>query len=146
MSAALEIKTDLNKRSFVPGDRIKGTVSWLCDSPPSTAELRLSYYTSGKGSEDIEIESTTLLEHPMARQERSFDLHLPPGPSSFSGKLISLHWALELVVVVVDHAATERFEFVLSPTGSELDLYAYADGNIEEGIKKRNLFQIERTF
>jgi hypothetical protein len=141
MSVTLEIKTEFDNRSFVPGDRIKGQVSWLTDSPPTRAELRLFYYTTGKGSEDIDIVSTPPFEHPVASEERAFDLPLPPGPCSFSGKLVSLHWALELVI---DRGMAKRFEFVLSPTGTELDLYAHAEGNPPE-IKKKKAFHMGRA-
>jgi hypothetical protein len=45
---------------------------------------------------------------------------LPLAPYSFSGKLISLIWGLELVLEPSQETA--RFEFTLSPTGEEIML------------------------
>ena len=57
---------------------------------------------------------------PQLRDERLFSLALPRQPFSFSGKLISLEWALELIVEPGSNVARETF--VLSPTGSEVVL------------------------
>jgi hypothetical protein len=55
----------------------------------------------------------------MMGQEK-FEFALPEGPQSFSGKLISLIWAVELVVE--KSKESQRIEFVLSPFDAEIVL------------------------
>jgi hypothetical protein len=54
------------------------------------------------------------------RDNREFQIVLPDGPYSFSGKLISLVWCLELVVE--PGSLCERKEIVISGSGTEVDL------------------------
>ena len=51
---------------------------------------------------------------------RPFRFQLPDAPYSFSGKLISLIWAIEAVAEGIKEAA--RYEFVLAPEGREIEL------------------------
>jgi hypothetical protein len=134
--AELQIHTELDNRSFVPGDRLRGHVEWT-GLPSSNrpekdkAELRLFHYTSGKGTRDINIIDTRDFDAPASSARRDFEFNLPDGPPSFSGKLISLIWALELVIEIDGEEFTEHLDFQLTPTGREIDLYAYADQNVE---------------
>ena len=52
--------------------------------------------------------------------DRSFSLRLPREPYSFSGKLISLVWALELIVEPGSNVT--RQELVMSASGKEVVL------------------------
>ena len=54
------------------------------------------------------------------QDQRDFTLPLPREPYSFSGTLISVTWAIELIVEPGEHV--ERREFVLSATGQEITL------------------------
>ena len=126
MSSILEISTDADERAFTPGGTLAGRVSWLLQEVPESVELRLFYYTSGKGTQDVGIAQSLSFDHPSTSERRDFSFKLPLGPCSFHGKLVSLTWALELIL---NHDQTERLEIVLSPTGQALDLYAHADGN-----------------
>ena len=119
-----EIKTEFDNLAYVPGERIRGTVSWRLSSVPKAAALRLFYYTEGKGTQDVEIVEDFGFDAPTATEEREFDFELPQGPYSFSGKLISLIWALELEII--DDGPVERLIFTLSPTGEEVNLYRHA--------------------
>ena len=110
-----EIHTELGNLHFAPGERLKGHVSF---TNAASAELRLFYYTEGKGTQDIEVIQTLQLQSPGA-----FEFQLPPGPYSFSGKLVSLSWALELIITPGDEIA--RLEFIVSPTAEEIDLTRY---------------------
>ena len=75
-------------------------------------------YTSGKGTSDIGIVTTQSFDHPVAIDERPFHFVAPPEPYSFSGKLISLLWALELVIE--PDSVAERQEIVIAPQGKEI--------------------------
>jgi hypothetical protein len=104
--------------SFFPGETMTGTVSWNLDTVPEVVELRLFWRTEGKGDQDLEISGVVRYENPSQRDEEAFEFTLPDGPYSFSGKLISLIWALELIALPSEE--TERVEFILSPTGQEI--------------------------
>jgi hypothetical protein len=134
--ADLHISTELDNLTFVPGDRLRGHVEWTglpsSDRPQKDkVELRLFHYTSGKGTRDIDIIDTRNFDNPASSPRRDFEFKLPDGPPSFSGKLISLIWALELVIKIDGEEFTEHLDIQLTPTGTEIDLYAHADQNAE---------------
>ncbi len=131
----LHIHSELDNLNFVPRDQLRGSVEWS-DMPgsPSLAELRLFHFTSGKGTRDLEVVEILEFETPLANDRRDYDFTLPDSPPSFSGKLITLTWALDLVVETGDgdEEFSERLEFQLSPNGSEIDLYVHAADNFAE--------------
>lgn len=114
-----------DRKSFRPGERLQGGVGWKLDDPPKSVEARLFWYTRGKGVEDVEVVATVPFEQPGREDARPFEFPLPEGPYSFSGKLISLIWAVELVAQPSGQAT--RVEFVLSPSGREILLYGAGD-------------------
>jgi hypothetical protein len=116
--STLRIETRDQKTRFLPGEEISGAVVWWLDTPAEAVELRLFWYTQGKGTQDIKIVETTRFEHPGTQGTREFRLRLPDEPYSFSGKLISLLWALELFVEPSEEVA--RLDITMSPTGGEI--------------------------
>ena len=52
--------------------------------------------------------------------ERDFSIRVPNVPYSFSGKLITLAWAIELVAL--PGGETERLDLVIGPQPVEVDL------------------------
>jgi hypothetical protein len=122
-----ELRIDLDEREdegFLPGEILSGRVSWTVDSTPDSVELRLFWYTQGKGSEDVGVVETASFDRPSRQEQRPFRFPLPMEPFSFSGTLISLIWALELVVIpgsesTEDEGAARR-EIVVSPTRKEI--------------------------
>ncbi len=117
------IQTELDNLHFVPGELLRGRVGWQSDTPVTSAELRLFYYTKGKGTRDVDVVDTCEWVSPPQAGQEQFSFQLPKGPYSFSGELVSLLWALELVLEPGGH--TERLEFVLSPTAEEINLLKY---------------------
>ncbi len=109
-----------NRTAFEPGAEMNGSASWTLDRPAHALELRLFWFTRGKGTEDTGVVATQRFEQPLAQESRSFHFRLPQVPYSFSGKLISLIWALELVAYPSKEVA--RREIVLAPGGSEVRL------------------------
>ena len=97
----------IERTSFKPGETVEGAV--VGGSP--SVEVRLFWYTEGKGTQDLEVVATA---HPDA--EGRFRLTLPPAPYSFSGRLISLIWAVE----AVGGDASPRVELLVSPDGGEI--------------------------
>ncbi len=122
--AALSVNLPDDRKFFAPGDILKGNAVWQLDHAPEKIFLRLFWYTRGKGTEDIEVVSETVFDHPQARDTRQFEIPLPQSPYSFNGKLVSLIWALELVTDNNKSAATN--EIVISPYGDEVDLLKHS--------------------
>ena len=100
-----------------PGEEVAGMVSWSLEEPAEKLELRLFWYTEGKGSQDIGIVETADFASPGREGREEFRFILPAGPVSFSGKLISIIWALELVAL--PEGETAQQELLVSPTGYE---------------------------
>lgn len=120
---SLHIATMDKRTAFRPGEVLEGVLGWLfADAAPEALELRLFWFTRGKGTQDVGVHKNLRLESPPAEGKRSFRLRLPHAPYSFSGKLISLTWALEFVAE--PSGAVERLEIVLSPSGAEIELGA----------------------
>jgi hypothetical protein len=116
----LRIELTGGRTAFKPGETLSGDVTWRVEDQPSSAELRLFWYTSGKGTQDVGVVNTLAFAAPQPDDRRSFTLPLPREPYSFSSRLISLIWAIELIVEPGGHV--ERREFVLSGTGQEVVL------------------------
>jgi hypothetical protein len=121
----LRIETRDGVTAFLPGETVEGTVGWHFDTPARSVELRLLWYTEGKGDQDIGVVESVPLAYPGVDEVRPFRLRLPAGPYSFSGRLISLVWALEAVAEPGSRA--ERLPITVSPTRRELLLSAGAD-------------------
>ena len=106
-----------DRRAFKPRESVEGRVSWNVNGATS-AELRLFWYTRGKGTEDVGLVETVAFPNPQATDQRTFRFALPEAPYSFSGKLVSIIWAVELIVE--PGPSVERREFVMSPSGREV--------------------------
>ena len=110
-----------NRTAFEPGVTIAGVASWQVDHVKSI-EVRLFWYTSGVGTRDAQVIESKPLANPLPMGQTRFSFQLPNEPYSFSGKLVSLTWAVELVVEPGDHST--RAEFVMAPGGVERSLGA----------------------
>ncbi|MEA2604776.1 MAG: hypothetical protein QOF89_5768 [Acidobacteriota bacterium] len=119
----MRIETRDGATAFAPGEAVEGTASWQLERPAQTVELRLFWYTRGKGDEDMGVVSTVPFPEPALMDSRGFRITLPAGPFSFSGKLISLIWALEVVAEPGSRAG--RLEITVSPTRREILLQPY---------------------
>jgi len=116
--STLKIGTYGNQTQFRPGDEIAGKVLWLLDRPAEQVEVRLFWYTEGKGTQDVEVVATCRVDASQPRGESEFRFAAPNGPYSFSGRLISLLWALE--AVAPPSKDVDRLPITLSPTGQEI--------------------------
>lgn len=103
--------------AYQPGEVIKGTVAWTAVESLRQAELRLFWHTQGKGDRDAGTVETTVFELPQPSDTREFRFSAPAFPPSFSGKLISLVWGLELVL---EPGGAEVVELVIAPGGKEI--------------------------
>lgn len=114
----MTIEIEGSRDRFQPGDTIEGNARWQLEPEPNGLELRLFWFTQGKGNQDVEVIRKISINNAGASGRRNFALVLPEGPYSFRGKLISLVWAIELVSDEPEEAT--RIEFVVSPTGQEV--------------------------
>lgn len=105
---------------FKPGATVRGEVSWVLAKEPKAVWLRLFWYTKGKGTEDVAVVEEIPFNSPRKQERRPFAIPLPESPYSFSGKLVSLIWSLELATQRPDEAI--RKEIILSPLDHEIDL------------------------
>lgn len=106
--------------SFRPGDKVSGTFSWVLEDQPRSLELRLIWYTQGKGTRDITIVRSRRVDSPPMAGGEAFEFRLPDGPYTMQGKLISVVWALELVAGRSGKAT--RVDLVVSPWGEPVIL------------------------
>jgi hypothetical protein len=120
----LNIELYDGKNAFAPGERVEGKIQWSVDVEPKALELSLLWYTSGKGTRDAGVVNSKRIDRPGSSGSDQFSFTLPSGPYSFSGKLISLIWALELTCT--PGSETVREEIVVSPTGREILLTSLA--------------------
>ena len=97
MPEPLHIQVDYDNTEFTPGDTISGTLAWNSPAGTKNVAIRLFWFTSGRGTQDIElIDELTWPVSPTAPSQGSekFAFTLPNEPYSFSGQIISLTWAL----------------------------------------------------
>jgi hypothetical protein len=116
----LAIHLDDDRTAFEPGETIPASLDWSLSDPPDAIELRVVWNTVGKGTTDIGIEHVVTIDSPNLSESRRVDVPLPHAPYSFSGKLVSLVWALELVAL--PSGESTRQEITIAPGGGEVRL------------------------
>lgn len=112
---------------YEPGEEIAGGAQWRLDRAPASVEARLLWRTSGRGYEDVAVVATASFDAPLQDDTRSFRFTAPEAPYSFSGTLITLRWAIELVAL--PHSENARVEISIAPGGKPLRLAAVARGS-----------------
>jgi hypothetical protein len=120
MAEQMTIEIEGSRRAFSPGDTLSGRVTWTLESDPKDAELRLFWYTAGKGTQNVGVENAIVFDNPTRRESRDFRMILPNAPFSCSGSLVSIIWALELIIE--PSGLTERVNITLAPGGHEVIL------------------------
>jgi hypothetical protein len=116
----LEVRIEGGESAFAPLQSVRGRVEWHEDSPPEAIEVRLLWHTEGRGDPDASVARTLRIEAPSAEGSSAFEFECPHGPYSFSGRLISLRWAVE--ATAVPQKTTARAAIVIAPDGEEVDL------------------------
>jgi hypothetical protein len=116
----LTIETVDGQVWFKPGTTVAGEASWHLDGDADAVELRLFWFTEGKGSQDVEMVDSIRVKEVEPNGRASFRFQLPNGPYSFSGKLITLAWAVELVVLPSQE--TERLDVIVGPRPVEVSI------------------------
>lgn len=116
----LTLRINNDAKEFSPGQVVAGVVGWELTHPPSEAFLRLVWYTQGRGDQDVNIAEDQELPASQLAVEQAFQFTLPVAPYSFSGALISLQWAIELVLNKGKDSL--RIDIVVSPWTEMLKL------------------------
>jgi hypothetical protein len=116
----MDITLRQEKTDFAPHERVEGAIRWRLQDSPRRIEVSLLWYTSGKGTRDVGVIETLTIEDPHSVGSKDFAFTLPEGPYTFSGKLISLTWAIEATCSPGD--ATVRRQIVVSPTRRPIEL------------------------
>lgn len=112
------ITIQLETTDFTPGGTVTGKIIWATGPTNNTLELRLFWFTEGRGTQDIEVVDELSYDSSSRHQgEEDFVLHLPDTPLSFSGQLVSLQWAVE--AVAIQQGISERVDITVSLTGKE---------------------------
>lgn len=117
MSTA-QIELDNGIVAFKPGDTVTGIAMWQLDNRPKDLEINLFWYTTGKGTRDIETVDSLHFDNPKTSDAQNFEFQVPVGPYSFSGTYISVNWAIELVT----KGTTGRIDITVSSTGDKVQL------------------------
>jgi hypothetical protein len=117
-STELDLSSVDQRRSYRPGEKLSLSLLWALPSVPDSLEVRLFWFTRGKGTEEIGVVAVEKIPSPEAAGERAVTFILPQAPYSFSGKLITLTWAVELVAEPGGKCA--HWEFTMSPSGEEI--------------------------
>jgi hypothetical protein len=107
-----------------PSETVELMAAWNLTETPQSLAILLSWWTSGKGTPDAAAVSSQAIAPRGPKGEKQVGVVLPDGPYSFSGKLISLRWKVELVA---NEELACAWEFVLAPDGAELLLDKIAD-------------------
>ena len=118
MNLALRLNQDAH--TLVPGQVIDGVAGWQLDAAPRSAELRLFWFTEGRGSCDVGVVEVVTLPANQATLSGTFRFTLPAAPYSFYGQLVALKWAIELIVN--DGKLVERLDLVVSPWVEQVSL------------------------
>lgn len=116
------ITTRGGKLAFRPGEWIEGDVNWNFGTPPQAIEIRLLWFTRGRGTSDASIVESSRIEAPATMGDAPFRFRLPEGPHSFAGQLIALSWAIE--AMAFPNRGNQRLEFRMSPFEREIVLPA----------------------
>ncbi len=103
-----------------PGGALKGVAEWELDAEPDQLTLALIYFVESRADESPVLVDSHEWETPGRQGRQEFTFQLPQSPYSFKGKLMTLKWAVELTTA--ESNLFERCEFVLTPTGQEIQL------------------------
>lgn len=106
------LELDDPRGRYAPGSVLRGSVAWSTEGKLDKVTIGAVWSTSGKGTEDAGIGESTQIERPRRTDKQRFELRLPDGPYTFTGRLIALGWQLELAL---DDETVFTLPFVLSP-------------------------------
>lgn len=117
-----------------PDQTLFGNVTWSSVSESAESiSIRLIWFTQGKGDRDYLAVDSIDIPVSASSNGAEFEFVLPRRPLSFSGKLISLTWAVEAVVIPSKQSALA--EFTLCDRSAKIVLQDKSNELKELGIK-----------
>jgi hypothetical protein len=114
----LQLETVGGRREYAPGDSVELEVEWQLLEAADAIEVRLVWYTVGKGDQDISVVEVERFDDPPLYNRRRCTCVLPEAPYSFSGRLISLVWCVELIVL--PRGPSRRLDLTVGPDRREV--------------------------
>jgi len=123
----VSIELDEQRRCFVPGAKLSGRTEWT--GTPRLVEVRLFWFTSGRALRQVGIVSRFVVSNAKDRKLGRFEFILPRGPWSFAGRSVTLHWAVEAVLIPSRESAIAMFS--LGPEGRRINPFREEDLNAE---------------
>tara|TARA_R100000027_G_scaffold67028_3_gene64319 strand:- start:38667 stop:39107 length:441 start_codon:yes stop_codon:yes gene_type:complete len=110
------------EKNLQPGGILRGEILWDLEKNPDSLYLSFGWWTSGRGDRDEYIVGDKELSRPTAIGKEAFSFQIPHKVvPSFSGKLISVEWGLQLSVIGV--RVDDLIEpITVSPTMEEIDI------------------------
>lgn len=120
----INITTRGGRLAYRPGEWLEGSANWNLSMPLQAVEIRLLWFTRGRGTPDASVVDSSRVEAPSPMSDAPFRFQLPTAPHSFSGQLIALSWAVEVVAIAQrgKDRLSERLEFRLSPFDADITL------------------------
>jgi hypothetical protein len=123
----VSIELDDQRRQFVPGGKLSGRADWT--GTPRSVEVRLFWFTSGRALRQVGVVSRFAINNAKDRKSARFEFILPRGPWSFAGRAVTLHWAVEAVLIPSRESAIAMFSF--GPEGRRLNPFREEDADAE---------------
>ena len=122
-TAPKSFQIELDHFHHQPFQKLSGRVRATGQNKAASLELRIFWFTRGRGDEEASIQHRIAIEPQHSVSE--FSWQLPATPYSFAGQLITLAWAVELVDKKEN--SLDLVPFLLSPSGEELQLDVVSD-------------------
>ncbi len=113
-----EIRLQTDYDAYYPGTDLVATVTWHFSEPPTGFLFRLLWTTEGKGTQDVGQVSTKRISTTKSQGSEDVKIRLPWGPYSYSGKLLSILWSIE--VTAEPGGETASFPFIMGPDAKEV--------------------------
>lgn len=123
----VSIELDEQRRCFLPGGKLSGRTEWT--GTPRLVEVRLFWFTSGRALRQVGIVSRFVINNAKDRKSARFEFILPRGPWSFAGRSVTLHWAVEAVLIPSRESAIAMFS--LGPEGRRINPFREEDPDAE---------------
>lgn len=117
----LTLTTVDGRTEFEPGETFEVIARWQFSRRSGEGELRLLWETSGKGTTESSLLANYSFMPPALEGSQRFRVTLPSAPYSFSGKLVSLLWYVELEFEDINEQT--RLEITVAPLGKEVLLH-----------------------
>lgn len=112
--------------TFTPGETISGSVSWADREETESIEIRLIWYTIGKGDRDAESVDVNKIVDLRSQDQSRFSFVAPHRPNSFAGQLIAIQWAIE--VIKFPQRDAEQGLLEIHPVSGAVKVTPVADG------------------